>query len=73
MQERKILKYIKGKLSSSEEKEIVDWIISSDQNKRKFNLIKARNIVSTFDECSNEIQVDKAYIKFSDNMKIVSG
>ena len=73
MQERKIIKYLKGKVSSSEEKEIEDWIISSDQNKKKFNLIKARHIVSTFDETSNDISVDKAYNTFSDNMKIAPG
>lgn len=73
MQELKIIKYLKGKASSSEEKEMEDWIISSDQNKKEFNLIKARYIVSTFDETFNDIQVDKAYNTFSDNIKIAPG
>ncbi len=73
MQESKIIKYLKGKVSSSEEKEIEEWIISSDPNTKKFNLLKARYIVSTFDETSNGIQLDKVYNTFSDNMKIASG
>lgn len=72
MQEHKILRYLKGAASSSEEKEIEDWIISSPQNAKKFNLLKARYIASTFDETSNTVQVDEAYATFSNAMKTTS-
>jgi hypothetical protein len=72
MQEHKIIKYLQGAASSSEEKEIEDWIISSTQNTKKFNLLKARYIASTFDETSNTVQVDEAYATFSNAMKTTS-
>lgn len=73
MQEQKIIKYLKGKVSFSEEKEMEDWIVSSDQNKKKFNIIKARHIASTFNETSDDIEMDKAYNTFLDNMRIAFG
>lgn len=72
MQEHKIIKYLQGAVSSSEEKEIEDWIISSTQNTKKFNLLKARYIASTFDETSNTVQVDEAYTTFSKAMRTAS-
>ncbi len=72
MQEPEIIKYLNGTASSREEKEIEDWIVSSDQNAKKFNLLKARHIASTFPETSNGIQMDKAHSTFSDALKTAS-
>ncbi|MEN8122446.1 MAG: FecR family protein [Bacteroidota bacterium] len=68
MKDRELLRYIENKTSNSEQKLIEDWIIASDQNSKRFNLLKAKYIASTFDDSSNNISVDKSYTKFLSNI-----
>lgn len=50
MQDQKIYKYLRGTATSKEEKEVQDWIVSSDQNAKRFLEIKAKYVASTLDE-----------------------
>lgn len=72
MQEQKIIAYLKGKATTDEEKRIEDWIMASDQNARKFNLLKAKYIASTFDETSSNIRTDRGYANFVSTVKSIS-
>ena len=69
MQELKIITYLEGKLSSDEEKEIESWILASDQNTKKFNLIKAKHIALTLGQAKSGIDTDRAYTLFSKNTR----
>jgi transmembrane sensor len=53
MQDKHILKYIKGELDAFEKRQIINWIKSSPGNQKKFNLLKAKYISSTFSDVSN--------------------
>lgn len=50
MLDQKIYKYLRGTATSKEEKEVQEWIVSSDQNAKRFLEIKAKYVASTLDE-----------------------
>ncbi|MEO9871481.1 FecR family protein [Ekhidna sp.] len=64
MQDQAILKYLKGITTQTEEKEIQDWILASDENAKKFNLLKAQYIASTFEETTKKVDIDKKFSSF---------
>lgn len=64
MQDQKILKYLKGAATDSEEKQLQGWILASSQNMKRFNLLKTQYIASTFDETTKSAQVDKKFTDF---------
>ncbi len=65
MEDQEILKYITGNNSTqAEKKKIEDWILSNEQNAKRFNLLKAEYITSTFDETTKDIQLDEKFASF---------
>ncbi|GAA3597503.1 FecR domain-containing protein [Flavivirga amylovorans] len=73
MKDYQIIKYLKGETTSAESEALEDWVIASPQNAKKFNLLKAQHIASTFDETSKNINVDKEYINFVNKQGAKSG
>ncbi len=68
MQEKQIIKYIKGELNSSEEREVIEWIRSHADNQKKFTLLKAQHVASQLRTIpENDSQV--YYKKFSKQVK----
>ena len=57
--DKKISKYLQGATTSKEEREVLDWITSSDNNARRFNLLKAKYVASSLDE--TEVDLDAIY------------
>ena len=53
METSKILKYINNSATLKEIKEVEDWVLSSEENAKKFNLIKARCITASFDDSNS--------------------
>lgn len=73
MKDQEISKYLSGKANEEEEQRIHEWIISSKENAKKFHLLKAQHIASTFDETANDVDVDKrltAFLKATDSAPI---
>ncbi len=64
MKDSTILKYVKNIASSSEEREVENWIMSSKENMKEFNRLKAMHIASSFEATTNTTNVDKAYTKY---------
>lgn len=62
MQESRIIKYLKGLATETEQKEIYDWFSKSTANQDYFYEIKVKYIASKFDETS--INVDDLYSEF---------
>lgn len=61
MKEEIILKYLNRSASPAEERKVEDWILSSDTNTKKFNVLKAQYIASTIETSSNEDNLDKKF------------
>ncbi|MCK0190009.1 DUF4974 domain-containing protein [Arenibacter sp. F20364] len=59
MLDQKIYKYLRGTATSKEEKEVQDWIVSSDQNAKRFFEIKAKYVASTLDE--TDVDLDPSF------------
>ena len=55
MLDQKIYKYLRGTATSKDEKEVQDWIVSSDQNTKRFFEIKAKYVSSTLDDAHIKI------------------
>ena len=64
MHNNEIIKYIEGHATPEEARRMEDWIIATDENAKKFNLLKAQHIASTFGETSDKVQIDQEYDKF---------
>lgn len=69
METDKILKYIKGVTSEEEAREVQEWINASQENAKRFNLLKAEYIVSTFDETSRNTDTNKSYGKYKTSVE----
>lgn len=54
METSQILKYINNSATLKEVKEVEFWINASEENAQKYNLIKARCIVSSFEDLENQ-------------------
>ncbi|TMU57361.1 FecR family protein [Flagellimonas algicola] len=65
MSTEEILKYIKGDASTEEAKQVEDWIISSDLNAKKYNLLKSQFIAATFNQTTDTVEVGREYEAFS--------
>lgn len=59
MLDQKIYKYLRGTATSKEEKEVQDWIVSSDLNAKRFLEIKAKYVASTLDE--TDVNLDASF------------
>lgn len=59
MQDQKILNYLRGTVTAKDEKEVQEWITTSVENARRFNLIKAKHIASTLDDLNMDL--DSSY------------
>lgn len=59
MLDQKIYKYLRGTATSKEEKEVQDWIVSSDLNAKRFLEIKAKYVASTLDE--TDVDLDASF------------
>ena len=59
MLDQKIYKYLRGTATSREEMEVQDWIVSSDQNTKRFVEIKAKYVASTIDE--TKVDLDASF------------
>ena len=69
MQDDKIFKYLNEFASSDEEKEVEHWILSSEENTKKFNLVKAKYIASTLAETRSTVQIEKEFSKFKNTLR----
>ena len=63
MLDQKIYKYLRGTATSKEEKEVQEWIVSSDQNAKRFLEIKAKYVASTLDE--TDVDLDASFAVLS--------
>ncbi len=53
MNKKQILKYLKNELDSLEKRDMIEWIRSSSENHKKFNILKAEYVASAFKEIPN--------------------
>tara|TARA_R100001369_G_scaffold50016_1_gene76749 strand:+ start:2343 stop:3485 length:1143 start_codon:yes stop_codon:yes gene_type:complete len=59
MLDQKIYEYLRGTATSKVEKEVQDWIVSSDQNAKRFFEIKAKYVATTLED--EHIDLDPAF------------
>ena len=50
MNKKQILRYIKKEMDSLENQEVIEWIRNNPENHKKFNIIKAEYVASSFKE-----------------------
>ena len=72
MQEKQIIKFIKGELNVDERQKAIKWIRSSSENQAKFNLLKATHIGATFKQTSGDNSAIY-YKRFSRKVKSKQG
>ncbi|WP_341216691.1 FecR family protein [uncultured Wocania sp.] len=53
MNNKNILKLIKGQLSSEEEKEVVDWLFNNPKKRKQYEILKAKYIAKNLRESKN--------------------
>ena len=59
MTDRTLIQYIRDELAPAEKREVIRWIEASDENRRHYALIKARETVAEFNK--PHLDVDKSY------------
>ncbi|PKV51211.1 FecR family protein [Aquimarina sp. MAR_2010_214] len=64
MQEKDLIKYIKGDASPDEKKLVIEWIKKDSEHQKRFSLLKAEYIASTLDSFSN-MDVKTQYQRFA--------
>ncbi|WP_024770058.1 FecR family protein [Aquimarina macrocephali] len=64
MQEKDLIKYIKGDTSPDEKKSVIEWIKKDSEHQKQFNLLKAEYVASTLDSLS-DMDVNVQYQRFS--------
>ncbi len=69
METKKALKYINGTASEKEVREIETWINASQDHAKKFNVLKAEYIASTFDETINTADTNQELFKYKANIE----
>lgn len=69
MQERQILKFIKGELNEAEKQHVIDWIRNHSDNQKRYNILKATYIASSFNETSSN-NSDVFYKKFNKKVRV---
>ncbi len=63
MQEKDLIKFIKGDASPDEKKIVVEWIKKDSKHQKQFNLLKAEYVASNLDSLS-DIDVNAQYQRF---------
>lgn len=72
MQDREIIKYLKGLSTKKEQQQVEDWIIASKKNTEYFNLIKATYTAETFNQTSENTDVNLAFSDFESAKKPIA-
>ena len=54
MGNKKILKFIKGQLSSDEEKEVVDWLFNNPKKRKQYEILKAKHVAASIRNTKKE-------------------
>ena len=68
MNKKQILRYIKKEMDSLENREMIEWIRNNPENHKKFNIIKAEYVASSFKEIPNSNN-DFFFERFKNNIK----
>ncbi|NMH89056.1 FecR family protein [Flavivirga algicola] len=69
MEVKKILKYINETASKEEAREVEAWINASQDHAKKFNLLKAKHIASTFDDTINSADTNQGLFRYKTNIE----
>ena len=69
VQEQEIIAYLENRATTDAVKKIENWIMASGENARKFNLLKAKHIASTYDKTAAIDRTDKGYADFMSTVK----
>ncbi|WP_103068330.1 FecR family protein [Aquimarina sediminis] len=64
MQEKDLIKYIKGAAKENEKKAVIEWIRKDTKHQKQFNLLKANYVASTLDSYDGN-SVEAQYEQFS--------
>ncbi|SHI39900.1 FecR family protein [Aquimarina spongiae] len=64
MQEKELIKYIKGEANPEEVKEILKWIRENKEHQKRYAILKAKYVASNLG-CLDHEDVDLSYKKFS--------
>lgn len=64
MQEKDLIKYIKGDASPYEKKLVIEWVKKNSEHQKQFNLLKAEYVASTLDSLS-DMDVNLQFQRFS--------
>ena len=68
MERDKILKYLDHSASSTEMREVEDWINSSPKNSKEFNRLKAEHVAATFDETAKIANIEDGFMRYKRNI-----
>ncbi|WP_298541458.1 FecR domain-containing protein [uncultured Aquimarina sp.] len=63
MEERELIKFIKGEINPEDKRDVLKWINEDQANQKRYNLLKATYVSSTLD-AYEDINKEKAYQKF---------
>ncbi|WP_299435988.1 FecR domain-containing protein [uncultured Aquimarina sp.] len=63
MEERELIKFIKGEINPEDKSDVLRWIGENPANQKRYNLLKATYIASTLD-AEEDINKEKAYQQF---------
>lgn len=63
MQDKDLLKYIKGECSPDEKKSVIEWVKTDNENQKRFNILKAEYIASALSTFDNQ-DIDIPYCNF---------
>ncbi|MCF6349374.1 MAG: DUF4974 domain-containing protein [Flavobacteriaceae bacterium] len=69
MQKRQILKFIKEELNEAEKQHVIDWIRNHSDNQKRYNILKATYIASSFNETST-YNSDFFFKKFNKKVRV---
>ncbi len=68
MQEKDLIKYIKGEANPEEKKSIIEWIREDVEHQKYFTILKAKYVASNLDSLDH-IDTDLPYKRFSNKSK----
>ncbi|PIB27148.1 hypothetical protein BFP77_14050 [Maribacter sp. 4U21] len=67
MKDEKLIKYLEGTLSPKTIEEVEEWILLSEENTKRFNIIKAEYILSSLKKVKTSVNIDEKYKSFKQN------
>ncbi len=67
MEEKDLIKYIKGKANTDEKKSVIDWIRRDKANQKRYHIVKANYVASTLDALDTQ-DTDRSYHHFSEKI-----